>query len=69
MLCTATPSGPFVIIKFYRFGPDNLRGQHKMGEPLLTLTRTTGGIATQLEGLAPASEKTARTGRLFRQVD
>ncbi|WP_076999004.1 DUF5991 domain-containing protein [Variovorax sp. KK3] len=68
MLCTATPSGPSLVVKFYKFGPDNVRGRHTTGERLLTLTRDGGGIATQLEGLKPASDASARKGRLFRKV-
>ena len=69
MQCTATPSGAsMVTIKFYKFGADNVRGRHTMGERLLTLTRDGGGIQTQLEGLNPASDATARQGRLFRKI-
>ena len=57
-----------MAIKFYKFGPDNLRGRHTMGERLLTLRRDGAGVTTQLEGLQPASDATARKGRLFRKV-
>lgn len=68
MQCTATPQGAAVVIKFYRFGADNIRGRHTMGERLLTLQPDgAGGIRTQLEGLRPASDATARSGRLFQK--
>lgn len=65
MQCTATPTGPSVVVKFYRFGPDDVRGRHATGDRLLTLTREGSGLVTQLEGLQPASDRTARRGRLF----
>lgn len=71
MLCTATPSGTsVVVIKFYKFGPDNARGRHTMGERLLTLTREPGGtIGTQLEGLRASSDAAPRKGRFFKKLD
>lgn len=70
MLCTATPSGTSIVIKFYKFGPDDVRDRTAMaiGAPLLTLHRDPSGIATQLQGLNPASDATPRSGRLFRKV-
>ncbi|MET3494625.1 DUF5991 domain-containing protein [Variovorax boronicumulans] len=68
MLCTATPSGTSVVVKFYKFGPDNVRGQRTTGERLLTLTREPGGIVTQLEGLRPSSDAAPRKGRFFAKV-
>lgn len=68
MQCTATPQGPAVVIKFYKFGTDNLRVRRAMGERLLTLRPDgSGGITTQLEGLRPASDGTPRSGRLFQK--
>ncbi|RZL63506.1 MAG: hypothetical protein EOP81_12300 [Variovorax sp.] len=69
MQCTATPQGSAVVVKFYKFGQDNGRGRHTMGERLLTLRPdASGGITTNLEGLKPASDATARNGRLFRKL-
>lgn len=69
MQCTATPQGSSVVVKFYKFGADNQRAPHTMGERLFTLTRDGGGgIRTQLEGLQPASDTTTRTGRLFQKL-
>ena len=69
MQCTATPQGGAVVIKFYRYGADNLRGKHAMGERLMTLRPDgAGGITTQLETLQPASDATTRSGRLFRKL-
>lgn len=65
MQCTATPTGSSLVIKFYKFGPDDVRGRHTRGERLLTLTRDASGVVTQLEGLQPASDSTPRRGRLF----
>lgn len=67
-ICTATPSGPSVVIKFYKAGPENVGGRHAVGDRLLTLTRDNGGIATRLEGLSPASDATPRAGRFFKKV-
>ena len=66
--CTATPQGNSVIIKFYKFGPDNIGGGYPVGAQLLTLTRNGNAIVTRLQALSPASDATPRTGRLFRQI-
>jgi hypothetical protein len=67
MQCTATPQGNSVIIKFYKFGPDNMGGGgYALGAPLFTMTRAGGGIVTQLQALSPSSDATPRRGRLFR---
>lgn len=68
--CTATPQGVSVIIKFYKFGPDNVGGRYTLGERLFTLTRDGGGgLTTQLEGLTPSSDATVRKGRFFKKVN
>ena len=68
VLCTATPVGTSVDIKFYRAAPGNVGGRHAIGDRLFTLTRDGGGIGTRLEALDPASDSTPRTGRLFKKV-
>ncbi|MEP9400449.1 DUF5991 domain-containing protein [Sphingomonas silueang] len=68
ILCTATPQGDSVVIKFYKFGPDNMFGNYRIGSTLLTMTRTPGGIVTRLAAMGPSSDATPRTGKLFRRV-
>lgn len=67
--CTVTPRGNAAIVKFYKYGPDNMFGDgYRPGQPLFTLTRTRGGIATALQGLSASSRTTPRSGKLFRRV-
>lgn len=66
--CTATPQRDSVVIKFYRFGPDNIGGGYRTGTPLFTLTRTQTGVVTRLQGLRPSSDATRDTGRLFQRA-
>jgi hypothetical protein len=66
--CTVTPRANSIIVKFYKFGPNNVGGRYPSGQPLLTLTRTRGGITTALHGLGPSNRTTPRSGVLFRRV-
>lgn len=68
ILCTATPQGNSVIVKFYKFGPDNMFGSYRIGAPLFTLTRGPGGLTTRLAALIKSSDSTPSVGRLFRKV-
>lgn len=67
-ICTATPSGTSLVVKFYKAGPENVGGRHAVGDRLLTLSRDNSGIATRLEGLSPASDAAPRAGRFFKKV-
>lgn len=66
--CTATPQSNAVVIKFYKFGPDNIGGRYALGTPLFTMTRARAGIVTQLQALNPSSDRTPRRGRLFKRI-
>lgn len=67
--CTVTPRGAAIIVKFYRYGPDNMFNDgYRPGQALFTLTRTPRGLSTALQGLSASSRTTPRTGKLFRRV-
>jgi hypothetical protein len=67
MLCTATPEGRSLVVKFYRTRePDQAR--YRIGEPLFRLTRTPAGLRTRLLGYRPTSDRSASAGTLFRRV-
>ena len=67
--CTVTPRGNALIVKFYRYGPDNMfNDRYRPGQALFTLTRTRFGITTSLQGLTASSRSTPRRGKLFRRV-
>lgn len=68
IICTATPEGRSLVIKFYKFGPDNALGRHQVGERLFVLTRMPDGLMTQLEGLTPAIDNAPRSGALFKRM-
>lgn len=64
--CTVTPRGNTIIVKFYRFGPDNMFNDgYTRGQALFTLTRTGRGLTTTLQGLRASNRGTPRVGRLF----
>lgn len=66
IICTATPEGQSLVIKFYKFGAENALGRHQVGERLFTLTRGPEGLMTRLEGLGRAVDNMPRSGMLFR---
>ena len=67
--CTVTPRGNSVIVKFYKYGPDNMFNQgYRPGQALFTLTRTRFGVTTSLQGLTASNRSTPRRGKLFRRV-
>jgi|GEM_PF-4871170 len=66
IICTATPEGQSLVIKFYQFAPGNALGRHQVGQRLFTLTRAPEGVVTRLEGLAPAVDNMPRSGMLFK---
>lgn len=68
IICTATPEGQSLAIKFYKFAPGNALGRHQVGERLFTLTRGPEGLTTRLEGLGRAVDNMPRSGVLFRST-
>ncbi len=66
IICTATPEGQSLVIKFYKFAPDNALGRYQVGQRLFTLTRGPEGVMTRLEGLGRAADHMPRSGMFFR---